>query len=155
MNSCLRENIIFHVMEVLVQHIPWLTKFKDSIPKFIEHDFIHEMKVKWEYKILDLLEKSENKADEMIEILQTVHKYVPSTSDSVIERVVFGGDELTNEWAYQSQLEMQNGTNEADCLKGLIHHTDSPRASDGRFHPISPEGLTLLYYLGLLLNSWI
>jgi hypothetical protein len=27
---------------------------------------------------------------------------------------------------------------------------NSPRASDGRFHPFSPEGLTLLFYLGLL-----
>ena len=52
----------------------------------------------------------------MIEILDTIHHCIPCqinaspTNNNVLERSVFGGDVLTNERAYQAQLDMINGT---------------------------------------------
>jgi DNA-directed RNA polymerase subunit H (RpoH/RPB5) len=64
------------------------------------------------YAMLDLLDKSENKSEDVISILEHIHnKFIPRTDDDdpvVIKRKVFGGDVLTNERAYSTQLAMLN-----------------------------------------------
>ena len=61
--------------------------------------------------VLDLMDKNESKAADMIDIVQFIHNFVPSIDGQshVIERVTFGGDLLTNERAYQAQLDLMNG----------------------------------------------
>ena len=72
---------------------------------------------------LGVLLLNENKSDEMIEILQYLHKYVPSIgceqeipilsqgrsvikTDTVQHRIVFGGDQLTVAHVRGAQLAM-------------------------------------------------
>ena len=65
----------------------------------------------------------------MIEILQRFHELVVphvrniSTND-VLERVVFGGDVLTNKRAFRAQEAMQNSPSEYESLLGVIHRPE-------------------------------
>lgn len=65
----------------------------------------------------------------MIDILNHIHEeYVPfvaeTLGENVIERMVFGGDLLTNERAYYAQLNMANGINSASRLMGILYRTE-------------------------------
>ena len=121
----LRQSFIFHVMETIVKYVPGLQKI--AIPKYIPHPHLTEMSRKCPYDVLDLLDKSENKMEDMIDILNSIHKLVPtlpSDKQNVVERIVFGGDQLTNERAYAAQISMVNVQNEAERLQGVIHRPE-------------------------------
>jgi hypothetical protein len=65
----------------------------------------------------------------MIDISAVIHEYIASldvTADgkNVLERMVFGGDVLTNERAYGAQMDMINGITETDHVLGLLHHPE-------------------------------
>ena len=67
----------------------------------------------------------------MIDILTDLQKKcVPYTDttlqdkNNVVERKVFGGDVLTNERAYQAQLDMANGETESEKLMSFIHRPE-------------------------------
>ena len=114
----------------------FLQHLKEDVPKFIEHDHVEEMSKKSEHLMFDLHDKNESKGDDMIDILRSVHAYVPHIKlagvPNALERLTFGGDVLTNERAYETQLDLMNSTNEMDRLLGIIHR---------------PEGLHLLMNL--------
>lgn len=107
-NDCknLNASFRFHIVKVLVKHIKCLKPFKKSVPNFIDHRYVKELSQKSQFCVLDLLNKSENKMEEMISILQHIHEnYIPHTDDnppSVIRKIIFG-DVLTNERAYSAQ----------------------------------------------------
>lgn len=65
---------------------------------------------------------------EMISILQHIHEnYIPHTDDnppSVIRKIVFGGDVLTNERAYSAQLAMLNGQSDYFRLSGVVYRPE-------------------------------
>ena len=135
-NRSLIDSFRFHVMESLAKFVPFFQHLKEDIPKFIEHEHVEEMSKKSEHLIFDLLDKNESKGDDMIDILRSVHAYVPHIKlagvKNALERLTFGGDVLTNERAYGAQLDLMNSTNEMDRLLGIIHR---------------PEGLHLLMNL--------
>lgn len=100
----LDKNFIFHIAKVLVKHVGYLKRYSKCLPKYIDYPHILVSTKKSDYAILDLLDKSENKSEDMISILQHVHQmYIHHTDDDhplVMKRKVFGGDVLTNERAY-------------------------------------------------------
>lgn len=67
---------------------------------------MQELSTKSDFVILDLLDKSENKNEDMISILEHINRnYIPHTAEehpSVIRKKVFGGagGVLTNESLY-------------------------------------------------------
>lgn len=126
--SKLDQNFLFHIMNVLVKYVDCLNKYKDCLPKYIPHPHLEELSGKSNFAILDMLDKSENKAEDMISILEHIHEnYIPRTNDenpSVIKKKVFGGDVLTNERAYSAQLAMLNGITDYDRLAGVIHRPE-------------------------------
>lgn len=126
--SSLEEHFIFHIAHVLVKNVNCLKKYASCLPKFIEHSHIHESSQKSDYAILDILDKSENKSEDMISILQYIHEtFIPHTEGDnpvVLSRKVFGGDVLTNERAYSAQLAMLNGSTDFDQLAGVIHRPE-------------------------------
>lgn len=125
-NDCntLDRNFIFHIMHILLNYIRCLKKYKNCLPKFISHLHLEELSRKSDFAILDLVDKSENNAENMISILENIHtNYIPRTDDdnpSVIKATVFGGDELTNEIAYLAQLAMLNGQTDFERLRDLL-----------------------------------
>ena len=81
--------------------------------------------------------KNENKLDEMVDILQHLQKYAPSTSHTrevpvpttnevrslseiAFYRLLFGGDQLTAKRARGGVCIRNNSTNSADRLEGLL-----------------------------------
>lgn len=124
----LDKNFVFHIAKVLVKHVGCLKMYSKCLPKYIDHPHILESAKKSDYTILDLLDKSENKSEDMISILQHVHQmYFPHTDDDhplVMIRKVFGGDVLTNERAYSAQLAMLNDEGNFEQLAGVAHRPD-------------------------------
>ncbi len=123
-NRSLRDSFVFHVLEVLVREIPFLKQYAKLVPEYIDHPYVSEMSQKSDYCILDLLDKNESKSDDIIEILEYIHKFIAqaptSESRTVLERLVFGGDVLTNERSYQGQLDLANGTSETERKMGVL-----------------------------------
>ena len=139
--ALLSKNFIYHIMQVLVKYVDCLKKYSACIPKFIFHPHIDDSALRSDFAILNLLDKSENKSEDMISILEFIHEnYIPHTDDDdplVIKRKVFGGDVLTNERAYSAQQAMMNGATDYDRLTGVIHR---------------PEGLHRMMNLLLVFN---
>lgn len=138
----LDENFMYHITNVLVKYVGCLKKYKYCVPKFIPNPHLKELAEKSNFVLLDMLDKSENKSEDMITILEHIHaKYIAHTdgeNPAVIKKKVFGGDVLTNERAYSAQLAMLNGDTDYDRLGGLIHR---------------PEGLHRMMNL-LLVSEW-
>ena len=57
----------------------------------------------------------------MIDILEHFHQYVPSTEDGrVLERILFGGDQLTVERATHAQSARLQSKEQLKKLQGVI-----------------------------------
>ena len=85
---------------------------------------------------MGVLLKDENKLDEMVDIMDYTHKYVPMNQyvkdqdiqgqESVVvqavdfHRELFGGDYLTSKRGRGAQRIRANSTNDLDKLKGLL-----------------------------------
>jgi hypothetical protein len=99
----LENDMIYHIIKTATRDIPALKDLKKCLPSYIKHAYLEESSQKSKYVILDLLEKSENKSEDMISILEHVHEnYISHTEGEnlqVIKKKVFGGDVLTNERA--------------------------------------------------------
>jgi hypothetical protein len=123
----LDESFSHHIAKILVD-FSFLDQFRDSIPDYISHPYLEEMSKRSEFVILDLLDKSENKSDDMIDIVQWIHEnfipHTPTKPPEVIEKVVLGGDVLTNERAYSAQKNMMNGETAFEKLGGIVHRPE-------------------------------
>ena len=73
---------------------------------------------------LGVLQKREQQEEEMIDLLEWIHQYVPghSTDDAnkVPVKVLNGGDYLTHERHKSAQSAMQDGRTPSSQLLGLI-----------------------------------
>jgi len=127
-NDDLLQNFKFHVIEILVNRLPFLESLRSAVPKYIDHPYVKEMSVKSEFMVLDLMDKNESKAADMIDIAKYVHSFVPahevSDSHDIIERITFGGDLLTNERAYQAQIDKINETCDYRRLLGFLNRPE-------------------------------
>lgn len=121
-------NFIYHIINVLVKYAGCLKKYKDCVPKFIPNPHLKELAESSNLVLLDMLDKSENKSEDMISILVHIHANCIAHTDgenpAVMKKKVFGGDVLTNERAYSAQLAMLNGDTDYDRLGGLIHRPE-------------------------------
>ena len=70
----LDEHLSFHIMRVLVKYIPSFRQFQSIVPKNIVHPYMKDTAKKSDFAILDLLDKSENKSDDMIRSWSTFMK---------------------------------------------------------------------------------
>lgn len=118
-----RDHAVHHMMNIIAEYIPHFNNFRKILPRFIQHPFMEEVSQKSDYVVLDLIDKNENKPDEMIDILDWLHDLCVSKthepSPTVIEDVVFGGDVLTEDRAYQAQQAMANGDSDFERLAGV------------------------------------
>lgn len=124
----LENDMIHHIIKTATRYIPALKKLQKCLPSHIKHPYLDESSKKSKYLILDLLDKSENKSEDMISILEHVHEnYISHTegeNPQVIKKKVFGGDVLTNERAYSAQLAMLNSATDFEQMKGVIHRPE-------------------------------
>lgn len=121
------ENMKFHIMKVLINYVDFLKPLQKCVPVCITHDFMDKTKQKSVILNCDLVEASENSSEGMITILQNVNKLVfqaVEKDQKITDRVVFGGDVLTNERAFAAQEAMQNARSDYDMLGGLVHRPE-------------------------------
>jgi hypothetical protein len=106
----------------------YLEPFKScNIPER-KHKYSHCTKRKTERVSLGVLNKCENKSDEMLDICEEVHKHVPGHEDSEDInhqpiRTAFEGDYLTFERIKASQSAKRNGRTPSKQLSGLLART--------------------------------
>ena len=126
--NSLDNHMAYHIAKVICKHVTCLKPFEKCIPDCIDHPFMKELTKKSKYRVLDLLNKSENNSADMISILQNIHENCIAHTDEikpeVIEQIVFGGDVLTNERAYSAQSAMLNGETDYLQLRGIIHRPE-------------------------------
>jgi hypothetical protein len=121
----LEQNFIFHISKVLLKYFEFLQPVKDVYPAYIDHPYTEITKKKSVIFNCDLIDSSENSSQGMINILQKVHELaVPHSDGRVVQKLVFGGDVLTNERAFSAQQAMQNGDTEFHCLFGIVHRPE-------------------------------
>ncbi|XP_061187058.1 uncharacterized protein LOC133195217 [Saccostrea echinata] len=121
------ENMKFHIIKVLITFVEFLKPLQKCVPGCITHDFMDKTRKKSVILNCDLVEASENSSEGMITILQNVNKLVfqaVEKDQKITDRVVFGGDVLTNERAFTAQEAMQNAKSDYDMLGGLVHRPE-------------------------------
>jgi hypothetical protein len=123
--DAVQQNFVFHISHVLLKYINGLQPVKAAYPEHILHPFTELTQEKSVILNCDLIDSSENSSEGMITILKKVHELaVPFAHDKILQRVVFGGDVLTNERAFSAQQAMQNNKKDFDCLFGVIHRPE-------------------------------
>lgn len=95
--------------------------FEKYVKKHIPHQFSASFQKKGECINLGLVFENENTTEGMVHILESLHKYVKDFD----ERVVFGGDQLTEERAAGVQRLRQNGATPQARLAGLLPTAES------------------------------
>ena len=70
--DALERNLIFHILKVVTKYIDCLKPYEGSVPKYLDHPHIEETSKKTNYFIVDLLDKSENKSEDMISIYMKI-----------------------------------------------------------------------------------
>lgn len=115
-------------MYVLVNYIGCLKKYKNCLFKFILYFYLEELFRKLDFVIFDFLDKSENKVEDMISILENIYiNYILRIDDDnllVIKKKVFGGDVLINERVYLVQFVMLNGQIDFERFVGVVYRLE-------------------------------
>lgn len=90
------------MMKIIVKYVVCFKKYVLYLLEVIDYFYRVEMFRKFDFVVLDLLDKSENKSEDMIFILEYIYmNYIAYILDErVIQKKVFGGDVLINEWVY-------------------------------------------------------
>ena len=114
-----------HISNILLKYIDFVKTNIQNYPEYLKHKYTHLTEKKSVVLNCDLIEESENSSQGMIKILQKVHELaVPHIERKVVEKVVFGGDVLTNERAFSAQEAMQNNNSDFENLLGIIHRPE-------------------------------
>lgn len=69
----LENDMVFHIVIAATKYIPALQSLRKCVPANIDHPYVEECSRKSNFSILDLLDKSENKSEDMISILEHIH----------------------------------------------------------------------------------
>jgi hypothetical protein len=122
----LEANLEFHTVKILMKYLTFLQPYKDNMPEYIDHPYIRETSRAGSIINSDLIDASENSSEGMIRINNKVHKdFVPKNIDGeVAEKIVFGGDVLTNERAFTAQQHVINGKTSFSRTAGIIHRPE-------------------------------
>lgn len=120
-----KKNFVFHISQVLLKYIKFIQEANIHYPEYITHPFMEKTKKKSTVLNCDLIDESENSNTGMITILEKVHEMVvPHLNNDISQKVVFGGDVLTNIRAFTAQEAMQNNDTPFDCVLGIIHRPE-------------------------------
>lgn len=92
------------MMKIIVKYVVCFKKYVLYLLEVIDYFYRVEMFRKFDFVVLDLLDKSENKSEDMIFILEYIYMnyiaYILDENLKVIQKKVFGGDVLINERVY-------------------------------------------------------
>lgn len=69
---------------------------------------------------LGVLAKSEQKGEDMVDIMEYIHRYVPTTTNGDMFPILFGGDQLTRERASNAKDTKLQSSKPIKRLLGLV-----------------------------------
>lgn len=111
-------NLTVLIGRILCTYIKCLQPFLDLLPQHIPHKYYTEMAKVSETHFLDVLQKNEAKASDMIDIMTTMQGYLGEEFPST-QRVLSGGDQLTTERQCCAQRHLMDGDTPRDRLQLL------------------------------------
>lgn len=93
----------------------------------------------------ELIDASENSSEGMIKIMQDIHKLGVPYINGQMDKVVLGGDLITNERAFSAQQAMFNSEVDFQKLLGVIH---SPEGlyRQMNFHLVRSNDLRMFHF---------
>ncbi|XP_056022462.1 uncharacterized protein LOC125673117 [Ostrea edulis] len=149
-----QKNTQFHVAKILTKYIEELRQFERLLPNNIQHPYIEKTSQKSVFINCDLIDESENSSDGMIRILQRVHSLAVPHINENIEKVVLGGDVLTNERALSAQQAMRNNETCDEKLLGVIHRPEGLHRQMN-FLMVTFHHWNLLFLVYFILRAYI
>ena len=109
----------------LLKYIEFIQEANIHYPEYITHPFMENNKKKSTVFNCNLIDESENSNTDVITILEKVYELVvPHVNNGISQKVVFGGDDLTNIRAFTAQEAIQNNDTLFDCDLGIIHRPE-------------------------------
>ncbi|XP_066926091.1 uncharacterized protein [Clytia hemisphaerica] len=108
------------VFRDLTQYREDMSCMKNHLQSVIPHDHMEETKQKSEITSLGILNKNENKTEDIIEIMKDLHTMVPCLEDGELVKTFSVGDLLTVERETNGQENLRCSTTVAKRLEGLI-----------------------------------
>ncbi|XP_078686624.1 uncharacterized protein LOC144919205 [Branchiostoma floridae x Branchiostoma belcheri] len=122
----LKRDYTILVARDLVKYLAAFKVFKDVVVRHIPHEYSAEMEQPSEQTWLGLQFKNENLSKDMTDILRTIQtNYVPCEVDedgnitAIVQRILLGGDWLTEERAEGVQAAFKDGDTPAERLDGV------------------------------------
>eukprot|EP00112_Aurelia_sp_Birch-Aquarium-sp1_P016473 Seg3738.2 transcript_id=Seg3738.2/GoldUCD/mRNA.D3Y31 product="hypothetical protein" protein_id=Seg3738.2/GoldUCD/D3Y31 len=110
------KNIVGNVLIKYVEDLSWMRKY---IPENIAHDYTSFTRKKSEVVSLGVLEKNENDSQEIVDIMEYAHTFVPCAESEPLPTLI-GGDLLTVERQLNGIEDRSNSTTSKTQLAGLI-----------------------------------
>ncbi|CAC5356294.1 unnamed protein product [Mytilus coruscus] len=101
---------LVHSVEALVDHISALKDCKEFVTYHIPHQYTEESKKKSVIVPLGIMEKDENKTEEMIEVIEHLQQYVPRDGQQKMMPLLLGGDALSVERGDAAQKARADGS---------------------------------------------
>eukprot|EP00731_Ephydatia_muelleri_P003037 Em0001g3037a len=138
--AALISNFQFLIAKVMAKCVPGLVHLSPLLPGHIQHIHSKAMSMKSEVVPLGVILKDENKLDDMVQIMDELHKYVPSirsvenfedeNGDMLtmdihhFSHILLSGDQLTTARAIGSQRIRKNSVDAVARLQGFIPVTE-------------------------------
>ena len=122
--EALKCNLAFLVAKVWQEHLPALGDFGRHMPKYICHQYVKETSQKTSKLNVGVLRKNEQYNDQMVDIVEFVHQFVPGTDNTEDPNlrpitVPMIGDYLTVERGLEALSSKRNGRTPSKKLQGL------------------------------------
>ncbi|XP_076073057.1 uncharacterized protein LOC143044781 [Mytilus galloprovincialis] len=131
------------IQRALVDHISALKDCKEFVTYHIPHQYTEESKKKSVIVPLGIMEKDENKTEEMIEVIEHLQQYVPRDGQRKMMPLLLGGDALSVERGDAAQKARADGVNQEDRLEGFIW-----KSEDWHGHVITLQEIYNLHFKG-------
>ncbi|KAL5467031.1 hypothetical protein EMCRGX_G031198 [Ephydatia muelleri] len=132
----MKENFCTLISRVLVKHMKHLQPYTSTVSQHILHKYSKEMSEKSQLIPLGVILKNENQVDEMGQIMEILHKYVPcqQSSDEIelasgqllsvkytkFLHILMGGDQLTVSRMRSVHEGLENSNCPRERLEGLV-----------------------------------
>ncbi|XP_071137079.1 uncharacterized protein [Mytilus edulis] len=125
----------------LIENVPILENLKHLVEYHIQHQYAKQSEKKSNIIPLGILEKDENIMEQMIEIMEHLQQYVPTTENGKMIPLLLGGDALSVERGDGAQRARQDARTPEQRLDGYLW-----KSEDWHGHIISlQESFNMLF----------
>nr|XP_055051616.1 uncharacterized protein LOC129437481 isoform X2 [Misgurnus anguillicaudatus]XP_055051617.1 uncharacterized protein LOC129437481 isoform X2 [Misgurnus anguillicaudatus] len=118
--ACMRREFVVLGSRILTSYLEVLKPFASAVVHHIPHLYTDEMAQTSTHFPLGLLFKNENKTGDLVDVLQHIQKEYVARCPDGLEKILVGGDRLTEGNSRNVQWAFADGETEEDRLEGLV-----------------------------------